>query len=336
MMVRNFTKIVYIIWSGTFGRYCGQSLVFSIVAIMIFFIGYLFGKIHSGETFHHLNKLHMHNAISSATSVQKKTDLQFSKWNISHALQIIERMGQQIRALHEKNGIDFHTCPIWLAGISKVDNNTYGAHAICNYPPSKRNKKFCLFYSFGIGKNYQFDLDLANEWNCQGVAFDPNVQYEAKIHPNITFHMIAARTLSEENDRRWPLVSTVPKIQKSFSHITIDVLKMDCEGCEYSLARDIEEENPNFFDNIDQFATEIHVAKYWINSEMHLLNMGKLFLLLEQAGLRLMHASMSGLGYESKNLQCPQEILDIKYPCDRNTQLHNLLFARMKNKQAVL
>lgn len=60
---------------------------------------------------------------------------------------------------------------------------------------------------------------------------------------------------------------------------------MDCEGCEYSLGEDIALEEPQFFQNVDQFPVEVHVSKTWLNTEYALHSLGLLFLYLETAGL---------------------------------------------------
>jgi hypothetical protein len=209
-----------------------------------------------------------------------------------------------------------------------ITEGASGAHAVCDYRPVFRQKPFCLFYSFGIGNNYEFDIELANEWGCHGVAFDPSIEHKSKLHPNITFHMIAARTLSDESDRQWLLVSTVPKLQKCFGHTSIDILKMDCEGCEYSLARDIEEQDSRFFEYVNQFVVEFHISKRWIETSQHLLNFGKLLYFLEKADLHLIDASLDGCAPQDEAFGCPQELLDIGYPCGPRKMCQNILFAK--------
>jgi hypothetical protein len=43
------------------------------------------------------------------------------------------------------------------------------------------------------------------------------------------------------------------------------VLKMDCEGCEYSIYTSVMEHDPNFFQRVDQFALEVHLSRVWIH-----------------------------------------------------------------------
>lgn len=253
------------------------------------------------------------------------------KWNDEDTSRVLRSVGEKIRKIKNGKMKSLNNCSIWTAGISRIDKSMYGAHEICDYKPKAMER--CVFYSFGIGKNYLFDKEIANKWGCHGVAFDPSVIYPSKIHKNITFHMIAAKTLSVENDMRWPLRASIPGLIKVFGHNSIKILKVDCEGCEYSLAADIEEEQINLFSIVEQFSVELHLGKSWIQSKRHVSNLAKLFFLLEHAGLHLSYVRLDGLDLTEERLSCAEEFREAQYPCSRNSVLQNLLFAKLQQSE---
>lgn len=207
------------------------------------------------------------------------------------------------------------TCDIELFGIG------WGGHVLCNYEPGVP----CNFYSFGIADDYSFDTDVANKWGCQGFAADPTVNRSSLLHPNITFHYIAAKTRSEQN---FPIVTSMPSLRKWLGHEHIAVLKMDCEGCEYSLGEDIVSEDPFFFQSVDQFPVEVHVSKTWLDTEDALHSLGLLYIFLESAGLELQHAAIGPCHPDHEKPGCMDELLQMDYPCGSGKSCHNYLFAR--------
>ena len=152
----------------------------------------------------------------------------------------------------------------------------YGEHSLC---AELKPRGPCTFYSYGIQQDYTFDTAMADDWGCKGVALDPSVTHPSKLHRKVTFHNIAARTMDATEDSQWDLVTTVPGLKKFLRHDRIDVLKMDCEGCEYALAQDILLEDPDFLRTVDQLAIEIHVSRKWLKTEAHAHHLGMLYAL---------------------------------------------------------
>lgn len=74
----------------------------------------------------------------------------------------------------------------------------------------------------------------------------------------------------------------------------VDALMMDCDGCEYSLAKDVFLEDPSFPHKIGQLTIEIHVSRIWLNSTEHTYSFGKLLKQLEDAGVYLADAEVGG------------------------------------------
>ncbi|EFJ52311.1 hypothetical protein VOLCADRAFT_115955 [Volvox carteri f. nagariensis] len=205
----------------------------------------------------------------------------------------------------------------------------WGAHKLCTPPAPEPNTR-CVFYSFGISDDYSFDVDLAKFTNCHGFAFDPTVVHPGLLleQPPVSFHAIAARSLNEDLNAKWHAVTSVPALRRWQNHSQVLVIKMDCEGCEYSIARDVLAEDPQFFNHVQQFAVEIHIAKKWIWSRNHTLNLGHLYTLLDAAGLALRHASLTPCNRRHEASGCDETLLELGYPCWDGIMCQNLLFAR--------
>jgi hypothetical protein len=172
-------------------------------------------------------------------------------------------------------------------------------------------------------------VDLASGWGCHGFAADPTVVHPAKIHPNVTFHSIGAKM---RGPSRFPFITSMPALRRWLHHQRIAVLKMDCEGCEYSLGEDVQEEDPEFFRHVDQFAVEVHVSRHWLDSSDALHALGLLYLYLEAAGHELQHALIKGCAPWHEKVGCMQELEAMGYPCGIGKSCHNYLFAkRVKN-----
>ena len=107
---------------------------------------------------------------------------------------------------------------------------------------------------------------------------------------------------------------------------------------EYSLARDIVVEEPDFFHHVDQFTFEVHLNKYWVNDIETFYYLALLFKLLHEAGLELMGASMASCGWKVERHGSMQELIDIGYPFAGEQNLyarrscHEYLFARVTNE----
>lgn len=207
----------------------------------------------------------------------------------------------------------------------------WGHHVLCTHPMQLTE---CFFYSFGISKDYSFDIDMANSTRCHGFAADPTVTHPSKLHPRVFFTQMAATAYDPEDTAQFPLRTSVPALRKLLGHDHVTVLKMDCEGCEYALARDILEQDPDFFSRVDQFAVEVHYSKRWMKTIAHLHALAALVELLEDAGMDLVHFDITGCSgvdqatgiiEEMKTVQ----LFDALRPNGQDMHCHNYLFARV-------
>lgn len=186
----------------------------------------------------------------------------------------------------------------------------YGAHKLC--PLFESVHFHCHFLSFGIEKDYSFDVALHKKMNCTGIAFDPTVALPEDLAPGITFYKQGANS-----PQRMPNATyiSVPKFRLEYGH-PLYALKMDCEGCEYSLAEDILRDDPNFFLSVLQFNVEIHLPRSFASTDQDVYNFGRLLRLIYLSGMKLVHVDTGQCGPQDQVLGCHDILKKMKFPCD--------------------
>ena len=191
-----------------------------------------------------------------------------------------------------------------------------GEHMVCGPQPEGS----CNFLSFGIRDDPSFDIHLGKEWNCRGFAGDPSIAHKSKLSPEVTFHNIGRTVLrSNAEQRRDPkdewILSSLPQIKKFLGWDYISIVKIDCEGCELAIARDILTEDPSFLENVGQISIETHATKTWINTTEELYYYALMFPLLEDAGFSLVWSSVFGCGKYEHDGCMPEINGKMSMPC---------------------
>lgn len=148
-----------------------------------------------------------------------------------------------------------------------------------------------IVYSFGIGQDISFDLEVINNHKCKVYGFDPTPKSiswvkEQQFPENFIFEGIGIGKVTETANFNLPKnenfvsgslyehedvnpnnhvlvqLETLPYIANKLRHKTIDVLKMDIEGAEYDIIDNVLNSNIP----IKQILLEIH-ARFFKNGK---------------------------------------------------------------------
>jgi len=172
---------------------------------------------------------------------------------------LLRRIRRIIRFCLKK---DFFTKPD-IAVTQKFFGTAYGGWNVATTAIDKNS----VVYSFGIGEDASFDSALIAEYNLTVHGFDPTpksidwikkqplsenfilhtyglAQFDGELtfHPpkneNHVSHSIFNQSSSNTNTINVP-VKTLSTILKILNHDRIDILKMDIEGAEYEVLKNI-------------------------------------------------------------------------------------------------
>merc|ERR1712166_850239 len=190
-----------------------------------------------------------------------------TSWRLWHEMTPTEQEVQLERALARaapygamlgQSQSKFHNnCP---DGNRPVLFGKGGEHMVCGPQPTK-----CKFLSFGIRDDPSFDVHLAEQWDCRGFAGDPSITHPSKLHPAVTFHNIGLKMLRENVEQKkdpkdeW-ILATLPSLRKLLKWNFLDIVKIDCEGCEIAMSRDILAEDADFLNHVGQISIETHAT----------------------------------------------------------------------------
>jgi len=202
----------------------------------------------------------------------------------------------------------------------------WGEHMLVAMPPTSN----CVFVSYGISNDWSFDSDVSKKWNCMGFLFDPTVNHPAVLKPgNLYFRKLGAPMVDPS-----PFETISPvKFKADLGYDWLNILKMDCEGCEFQLYDDVIAEDPAFFTKVGQFAIEIHISKFWIKNDTYVEKLGALFHLLFVSGLDLAHAAITHCAPFHESTGFPSLLKEIGYPSEGHC--HNYLFGRTPNLKPI-
>ena len=142
---------------------------------------------------------------------------------------------------YQKNVEPSYTC----TGEERLGKQGDGGKWVCN-PGILAKKHTCLIYSIGSNNKFDFETALLNEVSrdCEIHVFDHTVSTLRLISKRrkpwrVHFHQygLAAKTSSSRNIAQGtPSLKSLSDIVKDLGHEhrTLDILKIDCEGCEWT------------------------------------------------------------------------------------------------------
>lgn len=235
------------------------------------------------------------------------------------ALDFVGKFMKKYAAIIKPEGVDLQKLLSVKQGTCEFDKGIGSTgHTICGPKPEGP----CHFISFGINDDPSWDREMATQWGCRGYAGDPTVHHPSKLHDKVTFHNIGATVLQDNEERlinkggaeEWWMTS-FPKLRYFLGLEKIDVLKIDCEGCEVALSRDMLREDPEFLFKVDQISIETHVTKTWMSTREHIYYFGLMFVLLEEAGFKIEWSSVFGCSKRHEVAGCMPELGKYGWPC---------------------
>ena len=177
-----------------------------------------------------------------------------------------------------------------------------GGKFVCGSERYFEQKSSCLIYSIGSSGDFSFEVDVLKRYGrkCELHTFDPTgdtgkwaeegKQVGTQFHPWGLSHVDASNRnnpLLSQSNPMMPLGEIVERL--GHSGRTIDVLKIDCEGCEYSAFQSIwRDVKLNKF-RIGQIQIEVH-------KNDHESDVPKFFVDAIDAGFELFHKERNHWG----------------------------------------
>jgi FkbM family methyltransferase len=174
-----------------------------------------------------------------------------------------------------------------------------------------------IVYSVGIGEDISFDLGIIGKFGCRVFAYDPTPKVAKwlagqDIPPEFIFHEVglastdgrvefftpdnpehishsAKPSATHKGKMLYFEVRTLSTLMRENHHNHIDLLKMDIEGFEYDVLKNILDEQLN----IRQILIEFHHGMYTFSNRDTLDAVNR----LRKAGYRLFAISDSGREY---------------------------------------
>mmetsp|Transcript_22776 Transcript_22776/g.37737 ORF Transcript_22776/g.37737 Transcript_22776/m.37737 type:complete len:382 (+) Transcript_22776:112-1257(+) len=117
----------------------------------------------------------------------------------------------------------------------------------------------CVIYSIGISVRPYFDVS-ASALGCEIHMYDHTVSRVASVlsrmHRRLHFHHVGltGKLLPTPN------LITLPEMAERNGHQWIDVLKIDCDGCEWQVFHLLTKSHPNFLNRVGQLLVEVHAG----------------------------------------------------------------------------
>lgn len=131
-----------------------------------------------------------------------------------------------------------------------------GGKVVCNWEALRMRCSSgtdnAIVYTVGVRDEVSFEVDLIANTGCTVHAFDHTISTVPAV-PNMVFNAVGIAAKDDVNAS----LKTLPMLMQERNHSRIDLLKIDCEGCEWDVFADLAASNA--LDNIDQVVVELHL-----------------------------------------------------------------------------
>jgi FkbM family methyltransferase len=203
----------------------------------------------------------------------------------------------------------------------KAVAGTYGDWPVCNdWLP-----KGCTVYDFGIANEWAFSDSMATQHGCEVHSFDPSdghlEEHHAHHQTNVSFHPLGLSGGEEDSlSSAWHDTSghgygaaigplrRLDHIMATLGHSAVDVLKIDCEGCEWEALAGVARAAPEALSCVHVLLIELHFAKRFAGSNSSLIHAAETYQHLRSNGWKTWFAVQRGWGPD----QTEQELLGWK------------------------
>jgi len=187
----------------------------------------------------------------------------------------------------------------------------------------------CLVYSFGIADDPGYDLAMG-KLGCEVHSFDPTINYKEiptdedisqtdkslhRLGHNVSFHKWGLRGDKVNESMTTNYVGSeaagyrgiegemldLSTIMDRLGHTgrKLDVLKVDCEGCEWEVLDSLSRSNLNL---PDQIIAELHFQKFAVKGKRGAAMISNAVKFLWESGYRPVHEHVSGVAYQDAEI----------------------------------
>jgi FkbM family methyltransferase len=134
-----------------------------------------------------------------------------------------------------------------------------------------------VVYSFGVGDNISFDMDMAGRFGCNVYMFDPSPSVVAGFSRfgagqacgkgHLTYQPLGLGPVSKKADNQWNLViegkqceaRSLADIARARHHTRVEILKIDIEGGEFAALQEMIDTRALLSLQVRQLLVEFHL-----------------------------------------------------------------------------
>jgi hypothetical protein len=196
----------------------------------------------------------------------------------------------------------------------------------------------CLVYSIGIHDSWEWEEKMARLFGCKVFAFDPTQKYDTNLAPGVQFHSLGLQGVGTDMTATHGIeyaaippdkLRTLDQLMAQFGHTKIDVLMMDCEGCEWGVLRQMwcGTTTPQ----VDQMVVEMHFQKsLGLANERDVMVAAEAILCMKDARLGITSLEVSGADRRDSEWYAQDVITVVQ---DTPTFLLNAAFRRIPDNE---